>query len=296
MTEGKIALLADRGLILASGEDAAKLLQGLVTSDIERLSSEKKATHAALLSPQGKILFDFIVMCDSTGFLIDAPKSATADLIRKLTMYRMRAKAGIADVSSDWAVAVFWGQSPDRTELPRAAIAFEDPRLASLGWRVVMPAAAARELVTSATAQDYHSYRIGLGVPEGGKDYSYGEAFPHEVLMDILGGVSFTKGCYVGQEIVARMEHRSTVRRRIVPIVGELPLPSAGTEILAGGIAIGTLGSTAGNRGLAMMRLDRAAEFAAKGVSLTASGIPVEIKFPCWATFNVAQLKTGETA
>ena len=132
----------------------------------------------------------------------------------------------------------------------------------------------------SATQDDYHAHRIALGVPEGGKDYAFGDAFPHEALFDQLNGVSFEKGCYVGQEIVSRMQNRGTARKRIVPVVAERPLPACGTAIIAGGVEIGRLGSVAGPRGLALLRLDRVAEFAEKDEALRADEVPLRVQLP----------------
>ena len=136
------------------------------------------------------------------------------------------------------------------------------------------------------TEADYHARRIALGVPEGGRDYAYGDAFPHEALFDQLNGVDFKKGCYVGQEVVSRMEHRGTARKRIVGVEGEGPLPASGTEITAGGKPIGTLGSVGGASGLALLRLDRAEEAKAAGLPLRAGDVTVAVRIPAWARFK----------
>jgi folate-binding protein YgfZ len=128
-------------------------------------------------------------------------------------------------------------------------------------------------------AADYHAHRISLGVPEGGKDYAFGDAFPHDANLDVLNGVSFSKGCFVGQEVVARMQHRATARKRIVIVEGDEPLQS-GSEITAGASTIGTVGSVVGNRALALVRLDRAEEAQGKGETLVAVGKPVRLRLP----------------
>ena len=148
----------------------------------------------------------------------------------------------------------------------------------------------------SATQDEYHAHRIGLGVPEGGKDYAFGDTFPHEALLDQLNGVSFKKGCYVGQEVVARMQNRSTARRRIVPVIGDVELPAPGAAITAAGVEIGVLGSTAGMRGLAAIRIDRAAEFKEKGECLYAGRIAVRVELPSWATFSLDVKPAGSSA
>jgi len=297
MAETKIALLPDRGVVSVVGPDAGKLLQGVITNDMGVLDGQD-ALYAGLLSPQGKILFDFLVVRSPDGFRLETPRTKASQLAERLKMYKLRADVEIADVSPDYTVAAIWGAGvhAPKGEGP-APLRFADPRLADLGFRELTTLrsdwALGDEDADSATQDEYHTHRIGLGVPEGGKDYAFGDAFPHEALFDQLHGVSFAKGCYVGQEVVSRMENRGTARRRIVPVVAEKPLPATGAPISAGGVEIGKLGSTAGVLGLAAIRLDRAAEFAAKGETLFASDVPVTIKLPSWARFS---LQTGATA
>jgi folate-binding protein YgfZ len=286
MPESKIALLTDRGVVRVSGPDAHKLLQGIITNDMDRLQRQP-AIHAALLTPQGKILFDFLVTKADDGFLLETARNKTADLVQRLTMYKLRASVRIEDASSNYTVAVFW----DGAQVPSEGAAFIDPRLPALGSRALVSMGADWVLggrsAVAASAEAYHSHRIALGVPEGGKDYAFGETFPHEALLDELNGVAFDKGCYVGQEVVSRMHHRGMARRRIVPVSAGSDLPASGTEVLAGAATIGKLGSVAGVRGLAMIRLDRAAEALGKGVPLTTGGVAVSLIKPDWASFDV---------
>ena len=261
MSTAKIALLPDRGIVAVSGEDARKFLDTITTNDMDLLDKQE-AIFSGLLSPQGKILFDFFVVKDADGFVLDVAKDKAADLVKRLSMYKLRAKVAITEYSGTHVQAV-WPASKD---------GFSDPRLSALGGRDITVTPTAFD---AAAYDAYHAHRISLGVPEGGKDYAFGEAFPHEALFDQLNGVSFTKGCYVGQEIVARMEHRGTARKRIIRVTGDAALPAAGTDVLAGEVVIGEMGSSAGTQGLAMLRLDRVAEFAAKGVGLTAGGVSV---------------------
>jgi folate-binding protein YgfZ len=167
------------------------------------------------------------------------------------------------------------------------AISFPDPRLPALGLRILADAHASTSEGNAVSPDDYLAHRIALGVPEGGKDYAYGDTFPHEALFDQLGGVSFAKGCFVGQEVVSRMEHRRTGRKRIVPVLGEGDLSPSGAENKAGDVVIGTLGSVARNRGLALLRLDRAAEATANGIPLSAGDMPIRIVLPPFATFTL---------
>jgi folate-binding protein YgfZ len=297
MPETKIALLPDRGVVSVTGEDARRLLQGVITNDMD-LIDRQPALHAGLLSPQGKILFEFFVVPSPEGFCLETARAQAGALAERLKMYRLRAKAEIKDASADYTVAAVWGGG-DRGPPPLgdAPLRFPDPRLPALGYRELTTLrsdwALGGEDASSATQDDYHAHRIGLGVPEGGKDYALGDAFPHEALFDQLNGVSFTKGCYVGQEVVSRMQNRGTARRRIVPVIAASALPAPGTPITAAGVEIGRLGSTAGSCGLAELRLDRAAEFKAKGEPLRAADVVVSIVLPPWATFSLEAAGTA---
>jgi tRNA-modifying protein YgfZ len=300
MAENKIALLPDRGVVSVTGADAAKLLQGVITNDMD-LITEQGALHAGLLSPQGKILFEFFVVPTPDGFLLETARAKAGELGERLKMYRLRADADIRDVSPDYTVAAIWGgaEYTPRGDGP-APLWFADPRLPALGHRELATLrsdwALYAEDADSATQDEYHAHRIALGVPEGGKDYAFGDAFPHEALFDQLNGVSFEKGCYVGQEIVSRMQNRGTARRRIVPVVAEVALPASGAAITAAGVEIGTLGSVAGARGLAAIRLDRAAEFLEKGEALRAGNVPIRIDIPSWARFSLEVKAPGSPA
>jgi folate-binding protein YgfZ len=278
------ALLKDRGVLRLAGADSRKFLQGLVTSNVDTVR-EGAAIHTGLLSPQGKILFDFFVVEDSGSLLIDIAREKAAELAKRLGFYKLRASVEIVQ-EPQLAVAAVWGASPS---LPDGAISYPDPRLAELGSRVILPAGASVSDLGCATASsaDYHALRISLGVPEGGRDYAFGEAFPHEALFDQLSGVDFAKGCFVGQEVVSRIEHRGTARRRIVPVEGDSPLPAPGTSVEAGGVPIGTLGSVSGSKGLAMLRLDRAEEALARGATLTADGVKLTLRRPAFARFAI---------
>jgi folate-binding protein YgfZ len=290
-TGARTALLADRGVVLVVGEDAAKLLQGVITADMELLSAQP-AIHAALLTPQGKILFDFFVVKVPGGFLLETAADKCADLAKRLTMYKLRAKAEIRDQSAECRVLAAWGPALRNVGDAAGTIAFEDPRLPALGVRILVEASVASGVASAvggldASPEDYHAHRIAQGVPEGGKDYAFGDAFPHEADLDQLNGVSFTKGCFVGQEVVSRMQNRASIRKRVVPVAGAAPL-THGAEVQAGATVIGVIGSVAGTQALALVRLDRAAEAMAKGEPLTAGGVAITLRKPDWATFEIA--------
>lgn len=262
MTTANIALLEDRGVIAVTGEDAGKFLQGLITNDLGLLERQS-AVFAALLAPQGKILFDFLVVKSPDGYLLDVAKNQAAALTKRLSMYKLRAKVAISSLP-DQAVCAPCGPDAPGT-------VYADPRSSIIGWRTIVENAS----MAGPPASEYPSFRIDLGIPEGGKDFAWGEVFPHEANMDVLHGVSFEKGCYVGQEIVSRMEHRGTARRRFVRVVANAPLPPAGTEVQAGDVTIGAMGSSAGGLGLALLRLDRVVEFEDQGIPLTAAAVTI---------------------
>lgn len=263
MTTTDVALLADRGVLSLTGADAVDFLDNLATNDLSGMAVGEMR-FAGLLTPQGKILFEFFALRTAEGWLLDTLAARAGDLLKRLTMYKLRAKIALADVSADYAVAAAWGgEKPAPAEGWCAA----DPRHPDLGWRLIVPSTAAANL-ESATEEAYHRHRIAVGVPEGGRDYPLGDTFPHEAGYDRFAGVSFTKGCFVGQEVVARMQNKTVVRKRVVSISGSAPLRT-GAEIRIGTATIGTIGSVEGSRGLAILRLDRAAEAADKGQILT---------------------------
>lgn len=282
-----MATLADRGVVRLSGEDARSFLNGLVTADVG-LVGEDRPRYAALLSPQGKILFDFIV-AEADGeqggqLYLDTPRSVAADLAKRLGFYKLRAKVAVEDLSSSLAVVAYFGgeRAPNGV-----GVIYPDPRHPALGDRVLMDRSEAEAL--GGDPEAWQAHRIALGVPEAIADFAYGDAFPHEADMDQLAGVDFDKGCYVGQEVVSRMHHRGTARTRIVPVQFEGGVaPASGTEASADGKAIGRIGSTtAGGRALAMLRLDRVEDALSSGVALQAGGLRFRPLKPDFITFPV---------
>ena len=286
----KAAILPDRGVVKVAGADARGFLNGLLTTDVAQMTPAA-AKFAALLTPQGKVIVDCIVaeapVEDGGGFFLDCPKALAQDFMRKLNFYKLRAKVIVEDLSEMLGVMAVWDGAGD-TEY---GLVYSDPRLPALGQRVMLPPHLAQKTAGElgaqiADASEYEAHRIALGVPRGGLDFMYGDAFPHETDMDQLNGVDFGKGCYVGQEVVSRMEHRGNARTRIVPFAAEHHSPEVGIPIMAGEKQIGTTGSAAGPRGLAMLRLDRYADAVAAGTSITAGGIALQPKKPEWARFD----------
>ena len=291
----KAALLPDRAVIKVIGDDARKFLHGLVTADILALTPGT-ARFCALLTPQGKIIADFFVAeapaADGGGFFLDAPHALDATLFDKLNLYKLRAKVLIEDLSEVLGVLAVWSGTP----AAKYGLSYVDSRLPALGMRIMIPphraADAAGEIGASlVAAEDYEAHRIALGVPRGGVDFAYGDAFPHEADMDQLGGVDFAKGCYVGQEVVSRIEHRGIARTRAVPIRYDGGTPENGVAITAGERQVGTMGSAARGRGIALLRLDRVAEATEP---LTAGGVPIHLVKPDWARFSLPDIKTAE--
>ena len=280
----KAAFLPDRGVVKVSGEGARDFLNGLVTTDM-KLLRPGFGRFGALLTPQGKIIADFLITEAPSGhgggFLIDCPRALAQALTDKLAIYKLRAKVGIENLSDSLGVLAAW----DGDLSVRPDLAFADPRGGTLGWRILIPEELApkaadligAELVDSSA---HDALRIAAGIPRGGLDFIYGDAFPHETNMDRLHGVDFDKGCYVGQEVVSRMQHRGTARTRTIRVMLEGFAPEPGTAILAGEKAVGTMGSTAGHDGLALIRIDRVADALAAGLSLTAGGLAIRVADP----------------
>jgi tRNA-modifying protein YgfZ len=283
------ALLPDRGVVKVEGDDARKFLNGLVTSDIAKVTPDA-ASFTALLTPQGKIIVDFILAqappADGGGFFLDCPRALAPTLLQRLNFYKLRAKVMIEDLSETLGVLAAW----DGDAATEYGLCYRDPRLAALGLRCMLPPHLAAEAAADLGAElvqapAYEAHRIALGVPRGGLDFIYGDAFPHETDMDQFGGVDFDKGCFVGQEVVSRIENRGTARSRVVPVAFDGFAPEAGTPVSAGGKTVGTFGSGAEGRGLAMLRLDRVGDAVAAGEPLVAGGVQIRLVKPTWAQF-----------
>jgi hypothetical protein len=280
----KAAFLSDRGVVKVSGEDARNFLNGLVTTDVTLLRPGL-GRFGALLTPQGKITVDFLITeapaGDGGGFLIDCPRALAQGLADKLGFYKLRAKVHVENLSDSLGVLAAW----DGDLSVKPDLAFVDPRNERLGWRILIPEELARK-VTDLVGADlidstaYDAHRIAFGVPRGGLDFTYGDAFPHETNMDHLHGVDFDKGCYVGQEVVSRMQHRGTARTRMIAVMLKGPAPEPGAVIVAGDKPVGTMGSTAGHNGLALLRIDRVADALAEGIPLTAGGLTIHLAEP----------------
>jgi len=280
----KAAFLPDRGVVKVSGEDTRNFLNGLVTTDVTLLQPGL-GRFGALLTPQGKITADFLITeapaGHGGGFLIDAPRALAQNLADRLGFYKLRAKVTVENISDSMGVLAVWDGEPAM----KPDLAFADPRSDALGWRILIPEELKQKVADLIGAdlvdsEAYEVHRITNGAPRGGLDFMYGDAFPHETNMDRLHGVDFDKGCYVGQEVVSRMQHRGTARTRSVRVTLEDFSPEPGTTILAGDKPVGTMGSTAGGRGIALIRTDRVADALDAGAKLTVGGLAIRLTDP----------------
>lgn len=288
-----IADLKDRGLVRVSGPDARKLLQGLVTNDLEAYDPTA-SIFTGLLTPQGKILFEFFVVPAGGDLLLDVARESTSALIKRLALYKLRADVAFSDISQEFGILAYWSDGEAARVEDLGAVDFSDPRERRLGTRIIAARGTdgAAEPNSDQTAWD--ARRVALGIAEGGKDYAFGDAYPHEANFDVYNGVSFSKGCYVGQEIVARMQNKTVVRKRVVRTIAEAPL-SPGADVLLGDAVIGRVGTVAGTEALAMLRLDRALEAEQKGAVLTASGVILRPQSPLFDRYR-ATATTSEKA
>ncbi|GGA93029.1 aminomethyltransferase [Brucella endophytica] len=323
--------LSDRALVLVTGEEAEKFLQAIITTDLSELN-ERELKPGALLTPQGKILFDFLVSRIEGGLRFDLPASQAADFAKRLTLYRLRSKAEIslqneAYISTSWKndsaasyndSIIYDRRFPDELEVVRhyeSPSPLPSPRqdgergASTLPPLSSTPAPGKNEGAPTSMSPSprlrgegkgeghsttWTALRIAHGVAESGHDYALGDAFPHDVNLDQTGGVSFRKGCFIGQEVVSRMQHRGTARRRVLVATGEAALPAPRTPLTVGGREIGTLGSVAGDKGLALVRIDRVKEAMDAGTPILAGEVTVTLAIPPRATFGFPE--TQETA
>jgi tRNA-modifying protein YgfZ len=285
----KASFLPDRGVVKVAGDERRTFLHGLLSADILTLAPGA-ARFGALLSPQGKIVADFIVTeapaQDGGGFFLDVPRAVAKPLVDKLNLYKLRSRVMVEDLSEVLGVLAAW----DGSGAAKFGLQYADPRLPALGLRTMIAPHRAADAAASigailVDANEYEAHRIALAIPRGGIDFRYGDAFPHETDMDQLGGVDFAKGCYVGQEVVSRMEHRGIARTRTLRVRYDGAAPETGVAITAGERQVGTMGSAAAGRGLALLRLDRVADALSRGEVFLAGGVPIRPVKPDWAHF-----------
>ena len=294
MGQMTLTLLDDRAVIRVSGEDAREFLQNIITNDVTRVSGGQ-AIWAALLSPQGKYLHDFFVIAVNDALMLDCEKARVDDLMGRLRRYRLRSKVEIGDVSEDWAVAALMGTDADADALVgsegrggpfNGGVCYVDPRYGGMGARALVPRAAVAELLAAGfekMAPGIHDYtRLCLGIPDGSRDLTIDKALPMENGFDALHGIDWDKGCYVGQEMTARMRYRATVRRQLLPVAIEGAVPQPGTPIMLADREAGEMRSSAQNMGLALLRIDALANLNGDGDRLTAGGAILTPLRPPW--------------
>ncbi len=298
MSDGRYAML-DRGVLAIEGEDARGFLQGLISNDIEKVSPER-AIYAALLTPQGKCLFDFFIAGTDGRLLFDVEAERLPALAQRLAMYKLRAKADIADVSGDFGVVAMLGASVlsgmgfgDQAGAARVlgdGVVFVDPRLSALGARAILPKASAAATLEdlgfeAGSAEDYEEMRFAAGVPEGAEELGVDKSPLLELGFEELNGVDFQKGCFVGQELTARMKYRGLARKRLMPVAFEGDAPSPGAVIEAGGRSVGEMRSAGEGGGFAVLRLDKLAESQERGETLQAENVAITPIKPGWVNF-----------
>lgn len=290
-------VLPARALVSVSGPDAEHLLQSILTTDLASLPAGV-AKPGALLTPQGKIMFDFLVSRDDAdGLLLECRAEIADDFMRRLMLYKLRAKLTISK-RDESLVAVSWQDEPsssqaDSTPFDADSTERRDARFPE-SFRVVRRPVALAEADADLSA--WTALRIAHGVAESGSDYALSDAFPHDVLLDQNGGVGLRKGCYVGQEVVSRMHHRGTARRRVLIAEADADLPEAGTPVLAQGRPAGALGSVLGSKGLAIVRIDKVKAAMDAGEPVTAGGVALRLTIPPGMGFGFPETSTGEDA
>jgi folate-binding protein YgfZ len=267
----KIATLGHRAVLAVEGDDRIAFLQGLVSQDMER-AGPGQALWSALLTPQGKWLAEFFVFADGSRLLLDVEAAQRDAIASRLTRFRLRSKVVITALPH--AVQVAWDGAPPA--VPRA-LAAPDPRLEAAGWRIL----ADPPLPETASPEEWDALRLALGLPDGSRDLEAEKTVLLEAGFDELNGISWTKGCYMGQELTARTRYRGLLKRRLVPVRIEGPVPAPGTPVTSGEREVGTMRSAAGARGLAVLRLDAIADTGLRcGAAVLTAEVPGWMRLP----------------
>ncbi len=269
MEPPQFARLPGRSVIEVTGADRVAFLQGLVSNDVA-LAAPERNVWTALLTPQGKWLADFFIRADGDRLLLEVERPQSALVIQRLMRFRLRAQVALRDLGDELAVYVAWGSLPD---LPPTALVAPDPRLPDAGWRILSPA----PLAATAAAEAWEQHRIVLGLP-GSADMEAEKTVLLEAGFDELQGVSWSKGCYMGQELTARTRYRGLVKRRLVPVMIEGIPPVPGTPVLRDGQDVGSMRSAAGIWGIAQLRL----EVIDAGAALTSGAATLLPRPPAW--------------
>ena len=293
-------ILHDRGLLKISGDDALGFLQGLVTNDVSKALPER-ALYSAMLSPQGKYLHDFFIVHMGGELVIDCEASRLGELKRKLNMYKLRSKVQLTEINHDFIVSAFIGDNvAEALQLNNSegvarsflgGVAFIDPRVAGIGGRAVIPRENAGEKLTEAgfpegNPEEYESLRLSLGLPDGSRDMIVDKAILLENGFQELNGIDWEKGCYMGQELTARTHYRGLIKKRLMPVQIEGPLPAPGTAVMLGDKNVGEMRSGNEERGLALIRLKQFKDVLKSGEGFSAEGTTLRPVKPEWAEFK----------
>lgn len=283
-TAVEVVNLSNRALVHITGEEAEKFLQAVITTDLDKLGPDN-LKPGALLAPQGKILFDFLVSRIDGGLRFDLPVSIAADFIKRITLYRLRAKAEITQLPES-LVSVSWQTESHPSQNDSIKRDSRFPTELNV-HRIYGPA----DGTTNESA--WTKLRAEYGIAEGETDFAYNDVFPHDVNFDQTGGVSFPKGCFIGQEVVSRMQHRGTARRRVLVAHSDGNLPPMGTPITVDGREIGTTGSSADTIGIALVRIDRAKDAIDAGSPILAGETPITLTLPPHVRFGFPEAEAG---
>ena len=300
MSTSSHIILDGRGLLKVSGEDALDFLQGLVTNDVSKAGPER-ALYSAMLSPQGKYLYDFFIVDLNGELVIDCEAGRLDELKRKLNMYKLRSKVELIELNQYFMVVSFIGKSvAEALQLNNSegvaksflgGVAFIDPRITGIGGRAVIPRENAVKKLTEAgfsagNAEEYESLRLSLGLPDGSRDMVVDKAILLENGFQELNGIDWEKGCYMGQELTARTHYRGLIKKRLMPVQIEGPLPAPGTAVMLGDKNVGEMRSGNEERGLALIRLKQFKDVLKSGEGFSAEGTTLRPVKPEWAEFK----------
>ena len=293
MADKQAVTLESRGILRLAGDDLRPFLQGIVSNDVKRVAPER-AIWSAFLTPQGKFLHEFFLIEQNGAFLLDGEAERLDDLKRRMTLYKLRSKVTIEDAREEIAVAALFGplalealglpEEPGAAKALGGGLVFVDPRLPGLGARALLPRGEAEETLRAAGFQvaapeDYDRLRIWLGVPDGSRDLEVERSILLENGFDELNGVDWQKGCFLGQELTARTKYRALIKKRLLPVEIDGPVPAPGTPLMAGGKEVGVMRSTSDRFGLALLRLDAALD---ESLSLSAGEAALRPCRPDW--------------
>jgi folate-binding protein YgfZ len=273
----KSAHLKSRAVLRLRGPDAMPFLQGLITQDVTPVS-EGKPLFTAFLTPQGKYLFDFFVVPTPDGLLIDCPKDQTGEIVRRFAFYKMRSNIVLEDTRDLFSVLAFWSVKEASEEIQR--VGFADPRLPALGRRVLLLSEKLPYIPLGSDEDAYREHRYSLGVAESNLEIEAGQATLFDINFDRLNAISWNKGCYMGQELTARMYYRGLVKKRYLPFSIEGIAPEKHASIHHQGFEIGKVEAAGNEFGLGLFNLERVRPFVEKKQLLVDAGTTFHVYLP----------------